>query len=268
MYRKLISTCKAGAEKLPPPLCCVLRTLFLLVFWLFVWQVAAVWIDQPLFLPRPAAVGGAFLRLVRTGVIWRTAGASLLRIFGGYLLGVLAGCLFAVLFTVIRPLRTLFSPIFTVIRSTPVASFIMLLWLLFGNKSLPIAIGFLMVLPLIYQNLTAGIDALPRELYEVCRLYRLPLQRRITAFYYPSLMPYFAPAAVSALGLAWKAGVAAEVLANTPLSIGKEISLAKAYLEIENLYAWTAVVILLSLFFELLLKAFVRKFSRRETRNG
>ncbi len=268
MLRKLYSHARARIEKLPPALLLCLKAPLLLAFWILVWEIAAVAIAQPLFLPRPYAVLQALFTLVAEGVLWKTAGASLLRIFGGYCLGVLFGCLLALLFTWLRPLRTLFAPIFTVIRSTPVASFIMLLWLLFGNRDLPIVIGFLMVLPLIYLNLSAGIDDLPRDLSEVCTLYHIPFRKKLSIYYYPALMPYFAPAAVNALGLCWKAGVAAEVLANTPLSIGKEIALSKAYLEIEILYAWTAVVILLSLVLELCIKRLLQKWNRKESRHA
>ena len=257
-----------GVKKLPPPLLMVGTALLVLLFWLLAWDIAARLLGHPLFLPTPKNVFQTLWALMLSGKLWITAGASLLRIFEGFLFGVLTGIAAAVLFSFVKPLRTLFAPLFSVIRSTPVASFIMLLWLVFGNKSLPVMIGFLMVLPLIYQSLSTGIDALPKDLSEVLRLYAIPLKKRFTIFYYPSLMPYLAPALINSLGLCWKAGVAAEVLARTPFSIGKEISLAKSNIEIEELYAWTLTVIVLSLALEGLVKLLLKKWQRGEQKHA
>ena len=52
------------------------------------------------------------------------------------------------------------------------------------------------------------------------------------------------------LGFAWKAGVAAEVIANTKMSIGAQIYDSKIYLDTLNLFSWTIVIIALSILLE------------------
>ena len=71
--------------------------------------------------------------------------------------------------------------------------------------------------------------------------------------YLPSVQPFFLTAAVNGLGFAWKSGVAAEVICRPDFSIGKQLQDAKTYLETPEVFAWTAVVILLSLLLERLL---------------
>ena len=70
-----------------------------------------------------------------------------------------------------------------------------------------------------------------------------------------------------ALGLCWKAGVAAEVIGIPDGSIGEHLYQAKVYLDTPDLFAWTVVIIVISLLFE---KVFlgvidwgVRKLERR-----
>ena len=70
------------------------------------------------------------------------------------------------------------------------------------------------------------------------------------------------------MGMAWKAGVAAEVLANTVLSIGGNLYSAKVYLETPDLFAWTAAVVLLSLVLEKGLARLLRVPVRRLTERG
>ena len=71
----------------------------------------------------------------------------------------------------------------------------------------------------------------------------------------PSVMPYFMAGAVTSMGMAWKAGVAAEVLCTPRLAIGSELNNSRVYLEVPELFAWTAMVIIMSILLE---NAFVR----------
>ena len=102
-----------------------------------------------------------------------------------------------------------------------------------------------------------------RGLLEVAELYRFPMWRRLTRLYVPSVLPYFMAACKSSLGLAWKAGIAAEILATPDHSIGKELYFSKTYLETPTLFAWTLVVIVLSLFIEKLLVFGLERLSGR-----
>ncbi len=68
--------------------------------------------------------------------------------------------------------------------------------------------------------------------------------------YIPSIMPYFMAAAKTGMGLAWKAGIAAEVLTSPTYGIGTALYNSKIYLEITDLFAWTAVIIIISVILE------------------
>ena len=81
----------------------------------------------------------------------------------------------------------------------------------------------------------------------------------MTRIYIPSVLPYMMAACRTALGLSWKAGVAAEVIGVTKNSIGRQLYYSKIYLETADLFAWTAVVIFLSLLLE---KLFVWAMNR------
>jgi NitT/TauT family transport system permease protein len=65
--------------------------------------------------------------------------------------------------------------------------------------------------------------------------------------------------------MAWKAGIAAEVLLQPLVSIGKMIFEAKYTLETVDLFAWTVIVVVLSVLIEkamvALFKAVLKKHS-------
>ncbi len=226
------------------------RVLLPVLFWLGVWQLAAAAVGQELLLPGPAAVGRRLLELAAGAVFWQTALASLLRIFGGLLLGVALGALLAGLTAWVPLLDWVLTPAVKVVRATPVASFILLVYLWVERGRVPGLISALMVLPVVWGNVTRGIAETDPRLLELARAYGFGRGRTLRRIYIPSVLPYFASGCRTALGLAWKAGVAAEVLCQPQNAIGTQIYNTKYYLETPSLFAWTLVVIALSFLLE------------------
>ncbi len=232
-------------------------------FWVAVWALLAFLVNKELFLPSPLAVVKTLVRLLPTADFWKTVGLSLFRVLMGYFPGVLCGVLGGILTAKVKVLDVLFSPMLTVVRATPVTSFIMLTLVFLGRDTVPPFIVFLMVLPIVWANVAEGIKTVDPQLKEVCRVYRLSLFRRLKILYLPHCLPYFSAGALTALGLAWKAGIAAEVLCTPKLSIGKMVYDAKVYLESAEVFAWTLVVVLLSLVLEKLLKYSLERGKRK-----
>ena len=236
------------------------RVLLPVLFWLGVWQLTAAAVGQELLLPGPAAVfvgyqaegslGRRLLELAAGAVFWQTALASLLRIFGGLLLGVALGALLAGLTAWVPLLDWVLTPAVKVVRATPVASFILLVYLWVERGRVPGLISALMVLPVVWGNVTRGIAETDPQLLELARAYGFGRGRTLRRIYIPSVLPYFASGCRTALGLAWKAGVAAEVLCQPQNAIGTQIYNTKYYLETPSLFAWTLVVIALSFLLE------------------
>jgi len=245
-----------------------LKSLLVLLFWLAVWVGLALWVNSPLLLPRPDTVIIRLAALIVTGDFWRTVGMTLLRILCGVLLGTAAASVLAVATCRVPMLNALFAPMLTVIKSTPVASFIVLAIIWIGRDFLPAVIVILMVLPVVWANVSAGIRSTDPLLLEMARVYHFPRGRILRRIYLPSVLPHFLSALRSALGMAWKAGVAAEVLTVPGISIGKYLMESKLYMEIPDLFAWTLVVILCSLAIEKLLIAAVGKLALRSKREG
>ena len=242
----------------------IAQGLLAAAFWVAVWGLLAFWVDKELFLPSPLAVGKALVSLVPTGTFWNIVGLSLLRVIMGYLPGVLLGTVGGILTAKIKILDWLFSPLLTVVRATPVASFIMLTLLFLGRETVPPFIVFLMVLPIVWANVSEGLKTVDRGLKEVCDLYGLSFSRKMKILYMPHCMPYFSAGVMTSLGLAWKAGIAAEVLCTPKASIGKMVYDARVYLESAEVFAWTMVVVLLSLVLEQILKYFLKRGQKHD----
>ncbi|MDO4733390.1 MAG: ABC transporter permease subunit [Bacillota bacterium] len=227
--------------------------LWPVLFWLLLWHGASLLLNRDsllILLPSPILVLQHLGELALTAAFWSSIAFSLLRIAGGFFLAVLLGILLAALSAGFRWVQELLAPLMLSMKTIPVASFIILALILFSSRNLAALISFLMVLPIIYTNVLAGIRSADRQLLEMGRLFRLPAPRMIRYLYIPQVMPFFRSGCAISLGLCWKSGIAAEVIGVSGGSIGEQLQQAKLYVDTPDLFAWTLVIVLLSLAFE------------------
>ena len=217
------------------------------VFWLAVWWLLALIVGKELLIPSPPLVVRTLLELVVTGAFWRYTALTLLRITLGLLLGIVLGILTALLTNRLSLLHALLAPAVRVVRATPVASFIILVLLWVANGRVPVVISALVVLPVIWESTAAGLRSVDRDLLEFARAYRLTRWDTWRRIVIPSMLPQLAAAVCTAIGLAWKSGVAAEVLCLPKAAVGTQVYFSKLYLDTPALFAWTLVVVALSL---------------------
>ena len=192
----------------------------------------------------------ALLELVRDSSFWASIFSSFARIslgfLGAFVLSILLGCL-AYAFPLIRELL---EPVMLLIKSVPVASFVILALIWIGSHNLAVFTSFLVVVPMIYVNTLSGLEHTDRKLLEMARVFEIPFGRQIRSIYVSQVLPYFRAGCSLALGLCWKAGVAAEVIGIPQNSIGENLYNAKIYLDTPALFAWTLVIICISVLFE------------------
>ena len=229
------------------------------VFWLVVWQLAAMAIGQEVFLVSPIQALGTLLELLPQPEFWQRIGFSAGRILLGFLLGAVSSVVLAVTAERWAWVEALLSPVMQLVKATPVASFIILALVWVSGSSLSILISFFMVLPVLYGAVRTGIESADGQLLEMARVFRLPLPRRVKAIWLPAVLPAFRQGCSVALGICWKSGVAAEVIGLPDGSIGDALYRAKITLSTGELFAWTFVIIVLSAAFEKLFLALLDK---------
>ena len=225
------------------------------MFWLTVWQAAAMAIGQEVFLVSPIQAAGTLMELLPQVDFWQRVGFSAGHILLGFALGVVVSVLLAAAAERWAWVDTLLAPVIQLVKATPVASFIILALVWVRGSSLSVLISFLMVLPVLYGAVRTGIRAADPQLLEMAKVFRLPLGRRLRAVWLPAVLPAFRQGCSVALGICWKSGVAAEVIGLPNGSIGDALYRSKITLSTGELFAWTFVIILLSAAFE---KLFLR----------
>lgn len=237
----------------------LLKTPLVLLVWLAVWYAASETVGMELLVPSPEAVFDSFLELIKEKEFYLSCFNSLYKVILGWGIGSLAGVLLGILTSLSSVIKAFFEPVLHLIKATPVASFIVLSLVLMSSKSVPVFTCALISVPIVWANVSEGISSPDKKLVEMADFFNMPVRKKINDIYIPAVLPYFSAAAKTAMGLSWKAGIAAEVICTPSDTIGAGIQNAKIYLETPSLFAWTATVIILSVLLEKLLGLILNK---------
>ena len=220
------------------------------VFWLVIWQIAYQNVGSDLLLSSPLSVLKRLGQLVIQGSFWMTILRSLSRILQGLIMGIAAGFLLGWASGKAAVVRPFISLPMAIIKATPVASFVILALVWLSGRNLSIFIVFMMVTPIIWAACDEGFRNPDPLLKEMSHVYRLSYGKRFLHLELPAVKTLFLTSLKVAIGFAFKSGIAGEVIAIPKGTIGTQLHNAKVYLETTDLFAWTVVIILLSVLIE------------------
>ncbi len=231
------------------------------IFWIAVWHIVGVLANKNLLLkiPLPYDTLVAFLESVGKAEFWQAVVASLCHIAAGFLAALVIGSVLGMLSGNVPFFKTLMSPPIHLIRSVPVAAFIILAWLWVPNAVLPSFISFLMVFPIVFTHIEAGLLSVDNRLVEMAQVMGMDRWGIVKNIKIPTVLPQLRIAAVTGLGFAWKSGVAAEVICNPTGSIGALLSGAKTTIDYPRVFAVTLTIVILSLILENVIKLLWRE---------
>lgn len=242
----------------------LVSNIFIFLFWIGVWQVVHKIVGRDIYVPSPFSVFLTLKELIVLPVFWRSIAYSIYRVLVGLFLSLILGLVVGIISALNEYVYRLINPLMTAIKSTPVLSFIIIALIWFKSSNVPIFICFLMCFPIIWTNVVAGVRHVDTKLLQMAKVYRVRKAVVIRKIYFPSITPYLSAACIASLGLGWKVSVAAEVLSHPRNAIGTHLYSAKVYLDSSELFAWTAVVILLSILFEGAFDRLVKKHTKRK----
>lgn len=222
------------------------------------WQAAAIWVDMRYLFAAPSDVIEKIVELFSHSDTARILWFSSSRIVLGFLCGLLSGVLLGILAGRFSAVEIFLWPYMLTVKSVPVASFIVIALIWVRTEVLSLFIAFLIVLPIIYNNVLGGIRGADKKMAQMADTFSLPLPRRLLYIWTPAVKPFLLSAVHSAAGLAFKSGVAAEVIGLQNGTVGQMIHYARLHFESAELFAWTVLIVVLSALFERLFSTCLR----------
>lgn len=226
------------------------KKTLILFFWLIVWQVLSDLIHNQILLVGPQDTLRALAMQITSKDFWASVWFSFSKICLGFFLAFFSGLLTGTISFWKPLLGEILEPPIHLMKSIPVASFVILALIWTGSENLSVFISFIVVYPMIHINTLTGLSAADDKLLEMAQVFHVPLWRQILYIYRTALYPFLSSAMKTALGMGFKSGIAAEVIGVPDGSIGAGLYTSKIYLDTANLFAWTFVIILISILFE------------------
>ncbi len=231
----------------------VIKRVVPIVAWLLIWQLVAVIIHNKVLLAGPIETVQALATLSGTSEFWASVTETTLRILLGFLIGSIIGIILAYAAYKNETVGDFLKPVVVTLKSVPVASFVILLLIWFGNAGISTVICAMVVFPILYMNTLEGLKSTDVKLLEMAKVFRMPGDRAVRYIFMPQLKPFWKSAFKLAIGMSFKSGIAAEVIGQPLHTIGNGLYLSKVYLETGELFAWTIVVVLIAFICEKIL---------------
>jgi len=225
---------------------------------LLLWQLLSTLGNSGFSLPPPHRVLSTLFRMFSRGESWLIVASSTSRIVLSILAATFAAILFAWCASRLRGFRFVMIPLVQVMKAVPIVSFILIAMFFMGETVLTLFISGLVVFPMIYNHLLSAFIHVDKKLLEMARVFAFRKREILRYIIIPQSREEFLAASSVAIGMAWKAGVAAEVLAFSKGTIGRHMYDAKLYLDMEKLLAWTLVLVAASFLVEKLIVGFSR----------
>lgn len=227
-----------------------LNNLYVIVFWLIIWQFVSIILNQEILFVSPFKVLKVTFLNLKTQEFYISVLSTVIKIIAGYIIGVIIGVFFAIISYKFNILKKLIYMPIVFIKSVPVVSFIILLLFFMSSGKISVFISMLMVFPIIYLNVYEGLDNVDKSFINMALIYRVKRKNMINYIYFDAIKPFLKSAAKLSTGLAFKSGIAAEVIGLPKYGIGTMIYNSKLYLDTANLFSYTLVAVILSYFFE------------------
>jgi NitT/TauT family transport system permease protein len=239
-----------------------LISLSAVIFLLIIWKIISLLMGSAQLVPSPEKTFIAVIDVFTRENFWPSLLTTIGRGILGFSISLILALLLGIPAGINSDFRLLINPLLVTFRSTPVISLILLAIIWFGNEMVPVFIAVLTMFPIICTNIIDGIRDVDKDLIEMGKTYRISKTRITWEIYLPSISPFLTSGISNALGFGWRAIIIGEVLAQPGFGVGTQMQNAQIFLQVSELIAWTLIAILVSSFFEYLIRFIEKKLVR------
>lgn len=219
-----------------------------------IWKLVSLFVSSEIILPSPEKTIISLFNLLKTKDFFIIILLSIERGLIGFIISLILGLLVGFLCGFSKIFNKIFEALLVIIRSTPVMSVILIALIWFKSNNVPIFASFLMSFPIVCTNVKEGINNIDNRLLSMAAIYKIKKRRIIREIYFPSILPFLIAAISTSFGIGWKVVIAAEVLSQPKYAIGTSLQNSKLYLNIDEVFAWTIVAILIGYLFERIIR--------------
>lgn len=227
---------------------------------LIVWMVASLLIKEDIILPSIGITLKKLFNILGTGYSYKILGATFLRLLICLASSLLISIVLASLSTRFVRFSYYIRPLITLLRTIPVVAIIIVLLVFIGNQRASIYITSLVMIPMMYEGILSGMKNINSNILDEIKIQSNINPYIIRHIFIPLVRPHIVVAIISSLGLGIKVLVMSEFIATPRLSIAKEMFNYQSALQLEGIFAWTIIIVIMIMVLELLIKTITDKY--------
>jgi NitT/TauT family transport system permease protein len=242
-----------------------LYTLISCLFFIGLWQVIAIIINNDIYIPKIQQVIEAIKLIFIDQNFCKIILSSFYRTILSYISALVFSMVLGVLGAVYPFFRYLMQPVNSFAKTIPTMVLVVLLLVWFDKDITPFAVGFAIIFPVLYEGVRNSLVQIDNKIIDMTKIYEVSLKDKIRKIYLPVMKFYFMSIFVSTFSLTFKVVITGEVYGQPKFGIGSQIQLEKVNFNVSGIFAWIVIIVFISIFLEIvnyLLKKKIYRWNR------
>lgn len=239
--------------------------LLSVLFIILLWAVSSLIIDNSLVLPGISEVILSLKEILSTSTTYLIILLTIVRLILVVLVSLVIAFILAILSYLSDKFESFIKPLFVILKTIPVIAIIVLLLITFGSKTSPYIMTSLVVLPIMYEGLLTSLKNINKELIDDVKTLSNTNWMVLKDFYFPIILNFIMMTLVQSFGIGLKVMVMGEFIAQPNRSIGYILQLERSNLNSSAILAWSVILIILVLLFEILVLKLSERFKKAKS---
>ncbi|MGI6758307.1 MAG: ABC transporter permease [Bacilli bacterium] len=239
--------------------------LLSVLFIILLWTVSSLIIDNSLVLPGISEVILSLKEILSTSTTYLIILLTIVRLILVVLVSLVIAFILAILSYLSDKFESFIKPLFVILKTIPVIAIIVLLLITFGSKTSPYIMTSLVVLPIMYEGLLTSLKNINKELIDDVKTLSNTNWMVLKDFYFPIILNFIMMTLVQSFGIGLKVMVMGEFIAQPNRSIGYILQLERSNLNSSAILAWSVILIILVLLFEILVLKLSERFKKTKS---
>lgn len=233
---------------------------YLGIFLIFLtWLIISTAIKEDLVFPSIPVTAKSLFNLLSNSSTY----LILLNSLGGLILIIIVAFVISLLLALIsyrfNKFQQVIRPMMSLFKILPVPAIIIFLLVQFSQEITPYILTIMVITPIIYEGLYASFISINQDIIDEVKMMSNFNLIIVIKLFIPITKIGVITTLLQAFGLGLKVKVMTEFVANAHDTIGYALNTARAYLKMDEVFAWTILLVVIVISIDLILNQFIKK---------
>ena len=226
------------------------RKVLIWILYFILWQGIAMFVNQSIILPSFLDVFNRLVTILSDSPFYVPLFYTLFRVVLGTVVAFVLSFIFAILSYDFDFVDNALKLIVLISKTIPNITYILLVLIWFSREMSVFFVTLLILFPVLYTQISSALLGINPEHLEVLKLYPETYFYRLFKVILPLIKISLIEGIKGALSLGFKVGVMAEILGQVQPGLGYLMHLARMNFETVDLFAYTAIMIMVVVLIE------------------